>query len=72
MSLKPFVRSHHVTLFNRARHQTGELEQPEVHPILFPGSPAFRQGTFCQIWLSGVGVTLVQPQKERLPYKLVD
>ena len=72
MSTKPFVKSHHVTLFKRAVHQTGELDQPEVHPILFPRSPAIRQGTFCEIWLSGLGVTFAQPQKERLPYKLVD
>ena len=51
---------------------TGELDQPEVPPILFPRSPAFRQGTFYQIWWSGVGVTFAQRQKERLVYKLVD
>ena len=72
MSTKHIVKTHQVTLLNRALSQTGELDQPMVHPILFPRSSAFRQGTFCQIWLSGVGVTFDQPQKERLTYKLVD
>ena len=72
MSTKPLVKTHQVTLFNRALHQTGELDQPTVHPILFPRSSALRQGTFCQMWLSGVGVTFDQPLKERLAYKLVD
>ena len=71
MSTKHIVKTHQVTLLNRALSQTGELDQPMVHPILFPRSSAFRQGTFCQIWLSGVGVTFDQPQKERLAYKLV-
>ena len=72
MSTKHIVKTHQVTLLNRALSQTGELDQPMVHPILFPRSSALRQGTFCQIWLRGVGVTFDQPQKERLPYKLVD
>ena len=49
-------------------HRTGELNSSTG--ILFPRFPAFRQGTFCQ-GLSGVGVNFVQPQKERLTYKLV-
>ena len=61
----------HLTSFNRAPHQTGELDQPEVHPIVFPRSPAFRQGTFCQNLLSGVRVTFTQPQNERLAYEFV-
>ena len=43
------IESRHVTLFNIALHQTGELDQPDVHPIFILRSPAFRQGTFCQI-----------------------
>ena len=49
MSMKPFVKLQQVTLFKRALHQKGELDQPEVHPIFFQRSPAFRLGTFCQI-----------------------
>ena len=52
-STKPFVKSH-LTLFNRALHQTRELDQTKVLPIFFPMSPASRQGIFCQIWLSDV------------------
>ena len=43
----PFVKSNQGTLFNIPLHQTGQLDQPEVHPFL--RSPAFRQSTFCQI-----------------------
>ena len=68
MSTKPLVKTHQVTLFNRALHQTVELYQPTVHPNFFPRSSALRQPTFCQILLSGVGVTSDQPQKERLAY----
>ena len=49
MSMKPFVKLQQVTLFKRALQQKGELDQPEAHPIFFQRSPAFRQGTFCQI-----------------------
>ena len=49
MSMKPFVKLQQVTLFKTALHQKVELDQPEVHPIFFQRSPAFRQGTFCQI-----------------------
>ena len=49
MSMKSFLNLHQVTLFNKAQHQTGELDQPEVHPIFFQISPAFRQYTFGQI-----------------------
>ena len=70
MSTKLFVKLHQATFFNRAAlHQIGELDQPDVHPIvpiLFPRSPAFRQGTFCQIRLSGVGVTYGQQQNGKL------
>ena len=32
MSTKPLVKTHQVTLFYRALSQTGELDQPMVHP----------------------------------------
>ena len=34
MSTKPLIKTHQVALFNRALSQTGELDQPMVHPSL--------------------------------------
>ena len=39
---------------------------PEVHPILWSRCPAFRWGTFCQIWMVGLGVTFGQPKGFKL------
>ena len=39
---------------------------PEVHPILWSKCPAFRWGTFCQIWMVGLGVTFGQPKGVKL------
>ena len=39
MSKNPFIKSHHMTLFNRALHQRGELDQPEVLFFIFSQGP---------------------------------
>ena len=54
--------------FGPGSAHTGAIDWPEVHPILFPKFPAFRQRTFCQILWSYLHLTA----KESLAYMLVD
>ena len=54
--------------FGPGSAHTGAIDWPEIHPILFPKFPAFRQRTFRQILWSYLHLTA----KESLAYMLVD
>ena len=68
MSMKPFVKSHHVALFNRKLDQTGEIDQPERYTLFSSEGPQISPSV--KFYLpKGVGVYFAQPLKERLAYK---